>query len=291
MGSRMENLRTMIKPLLALLIFSILTTTAVGQRDADIDFGVDMLKRAAGSFCEGDTNQTIRTLETFIATFPDLGTSLLIRRRLSDLYLAKGNTEQASDLLKTVLSTKPTMGYLLYVDSCGLYGKLDVSPNRAECCVTLSKTYDQLGDTATALEYLNLADTKYLPYTSCGNGMRMYRTKLSLDFADHYLHAGDTSKAIDRLIQYFILNEGYNDTVTAMLRSILLLSYSQQQITAEVKNALKTMKIVRGRKNEPEDILLITFFGRTVKQAAYKNLKFYKDIYRKDRNILFLMNG
>ena len=281
----------MRKLLLLIFAFSLLTTTAIGQNDAEQDFGLGILKEAAGSFCKGDTNQTIQTLEAFLAKFPNLGTTVFISKRLSDFYLAQGNTERAMVLLKAVLDDKPPIGSLPRNNSCGLYERLHLSPIKAESCVTLSEVYDTIGDTAAALEYLNLADTKYLPYRDCGNGMMMYRTKLSLDFADHYLHTGDTTKAIDRLIQYFLLNEGYNDAATAMLKSILLFSYSQQQISAEIDNGLKTMKIVKGKEHEPERILLLTFFGSTVMRRADENLKYYKDRYRKDRYILYLMNG
>ena len=278
--------------LLTILFFSILTTTSVGQNDAKIYYGSDVLKQAECSFCNGDTSQTIKTLENYIDNFPSIGTTLLISKRLAELYLATDNSQLAISLLTKAIEIKPTKGYFIYMDSCGLYNGLDPASIKADICVSLSKIFASLGDKLTASEYLNLADTKYLPsYGGCANGMIMYKTKLSLDFADYYLLTGDTTKAIDRLMEFFLSNEPYDDKVTAKLKSILLLSYSQQQITTEINNGIKTMRIVKEKESEPENILLMTFFGRTIKKSAYKDLKFYKDIYRKNTNILTLTNG
>lgn len=274
-----------------ILFFSILTTISVGQDDAKIDYGSDILKQAEGSFCNGDTSQTIKTFENYIDKFPNIGTTLLIGKRLAELYIATNKSELAIGLLIKTIEIKPTKGYFIYKDSCGLYSGLDPASIKADICVILSKIYTLRGDNLTAVKFLHLADTKYLPsYGGCANGMIMYKTKLSLDLADHYLLTGDTTKAIDRLIEFFLSNEPYDNIVTDKLKSILLLSYSQQQITTEINNGIKTMRISKGQENEPDNILLITFFGRTLKKSAYKDLKFYKDFYRKNRNILTLTN-
>jgi tetratricopeptide (TPR) repeat protein len=278
--------------LVTILFFSILTTISVGQNNSKIDYGLDILKQAESFFCKGDTIQTIKTLENYIDQFPNLGTTLLVSKRLAELYLATDKSELAISLLTKMIDIKPIKGYYICKDNCGLYNGLDHSTIKADLCVILSKTYTLRGDNLTALQFLNLADTKYLPsYGGCANGMIMYKTKLSLDFADLYLLTGDTTKAIDRLIEYFLSNESYDDIVTNKLKSILLLSYSQPQITTEINNGLNTMRIVKGQENEDENILLITFFGRTVKKRAYKDLKFYKERYPKYSNILTLMNG
>lgn len=282
----------MTRLLLTILFSSLLTTVSVAQNDTTISYGYRILKDAANSFCKGDTSQTIKILEKYIEKFPNNGTTILISKRLAELYFTSGKTKQAIALLTKAFAIKPTNGCYIYKDSCGLFTGLDYASIQAEICVTLSKIYTSLGDNATALKYLNLADTKYLPsYGGCANGMIMYKTKLSLDFADYYMLTGDTTKAIDRLIDFFLSNESYDDKVTAKLKSILRLSYSQQQITTEINNGIKTMRIVKGKEGEPENMLLMTFFGRTIKKSAFKDLKFYQEIYRRNANILALING
>jgi hypothetical protein len=102
---------------------------------------------------------------------------------------------------------------------------------------------------------------------------------------------GDTTKAIDRLLEFFLSEEYYDDIVTEKLKSILSLSYTQEQITTEINNGIKTMRIVKGKDTEPENILLITLFGRTIVKTAYLDLKYYKDFYGKHNNILTLTRG
>lgn len=284
--------------LLTILFSSTLTTTSVGQNDAKIDYGLGLLKQAESSFCNGDTSQTIRILENYIDKFPNIGTTLLISKRLAELYLKTDNPELAINLLTKTIDIKPTKGYFIYKDSCGLFNGLDPASIKADICVTISKIYTLRRDNLTALKFLNLADTEYLPsYGGCANGMIMYRTKLSLDFADYYLQNGDTSKAIDRLIYFFLSDETYDDIVTERLKSILLLTYTQKQITDEVENCINSMQIIHTIDNvdgtEPiaGETLFMTLFGRTIHKSVYKDLKFHKSYYRKHKNILKLTNG
>jgi len=180
----------------------------------------------------------------------------------------------AINLLTRILDLQPTTGYFIYKDKCGLYSGLDPSSIKADICVTLSKAYFLLDDNSTALEYLKLADTKYLPsFGGCANGMIMYKTKLSLDFADYYLLTGDTLKAIDRLIEFFLSNERYDDMVTAKLKSILLLKYSQKEITAEINSGIETMRIVKGQVGEPHKTLIITFSWTDNKEICIQRLE------------------
>lgn len=284
--------------LLRILFFCLLTPTLIGQSDLDFDHGSDLLKQAESSFCNGDTIQTIKTLENYIDKFPNLGTTLLISKKLAELYLATDNSQLAISLLTNAIGMKPTEGYLIFNDSCGLFNGLHSESIKADICVALSKVYSLSGDNLTALKFLSLADTKYLPNSGgCANGMEMYRTKLSLDFADYYLQIGDTAKAIDRLIDFFLSDEGYDNIVAERLKSVLLLTYTQEQITDEVNNCINSMQIIHTIDNvdgtEPiagETIYMI-LFGRTIQKSAYKDLKFYKSYYAKHKSILTMTSG
>jgi len=283
--------------LLTILFFSILTITSVGQNDTRIDFGLDILKQAESSFCNGDTSQTIKILESYIEKFPNIGTTLFISKRLAELYLKTDNTELASNLLSKTFEITPTEGYFIYKDSCGLYSGLNPASIKADICVVISKIYTLRGDYPSAIKFLNLADTEYLPsYGGCGNGMLMYKTNLSLHYADLYLQTGDTSKAVDRLINFFLSDEGYDNLVTLRLKSILLLSYTQKQITDEVNNCISSMQIIHTIDNvdtsEPiaSKTLFMPLFGRTIQKSAHQDLKFYKSYYKKHKNILTLTN-
>lgn len=282
----------MTKSILAILFFSILADASMGQQDSKDEFGLRILRQAEQSFCQGDTSQTVNILENYSRDYPALGITLLVNKRLAEFYALDGNTEGAMTLLTQSLEARPREGYLRYKDSCGLFTKLDPASTKADICVAISKIYDSLGDSQAALNFLDLADNKYLPdYGGCANGMIMYKTNLSLDFADHYMQAGNPDKALDRLFEYFLSNEGYDYKVTAKLKSILLLTYTQKQITKEINRGLKKMSIVKNPESKTDNILLMTFFGRTIKKSAYQDLKSSRDTYRKHRNIVALMGG
>ncbi len=277
----------MTKSLFKLLFFSLLTTALFGQQDTTINHSYDMLKQAENSFCNGDTSKTIEILEKYIEKSPQSRTTILISKKLSEFYIAKDKKKEAIALLTKALEVEPINDQPIYNK---LYRGLDPNSVEADICLSLSKMLASLGDNLGALKYIHLADTKYLPtYGGCANGMIMYKTKLSLDFADQYLLMGDTTKAIDRLMAFFLSDEHYNKEVTAKLKSILLFSYSQKQIKKEINNGIKRMKIVEMQEDESENTLLMTFFGRTIKKRSCKSLKFNKDIYRKHKNILTLI--
>lgn len=279
-------------PRLFSLLYCIVCFSVSGYTQQSIveEYGLAVLKQAGKLFCEGDTLHTIETLENYVEKYSYTGTALLVGKRLADLYVANGDTQKAIGLLTKLLDSKPTKGYFTYTDSCGLFRMIDPESTKADMCVLCSKIYDSLGDHTTALEYLNFADTRYLPsYGGCANGMIMYRTKLSLDFADHYLLVRDTAKAIDRLVQYFLSNEFYEKQVTAKLKAILLQCYSPQQIEDEVNKCIRTMHISKSEKYESEYILTLTFFGRIIKKSASDKLDLYRDYYARHPSILAMM--
>lgn len=284
--------------LLAILIFGILATTSDGQNDARMDFGTDLLKQAESSFCKGDSIRTIEILEDYIEKYPDNGTTVLIAYRLAELYHKTDNDELAISLLTKAIEIKSNDVLLFSRGSCNLYNGLEPASIKANICVALSKMYALRGDHLSAMKFLNLADTVFLPnYGDCANGILMHRTNLSMHYADLYLQTGDTSKAVDRLIDFFLSDEGNDSLVTERLKSILLLTYTQDQITDEVNNCINSMQIIHTIDNvdtsEPiaGETLFMTLFDRTIQKPAQKDLKYYKNYYKRHRNLLTLTNG
>lgn len=274
---------------LTLILFGYISATSIAQSDSIYTYGLDILKKAENSFCKRDSEQTLKLLEYYTNKFPDKATTILLSKRLSDFYIQSNKKDLAISTLTRALSLKPKGDILFYKDTCGLYNKLDYSSIKADICVDLCNIYISLGNNSTALYYLKLADTKYLPtYGGCANGMIMYKTKLSLNFADFYLMVGDTTKAVDRLLEFFLSDEAFSDKVTDKLKSILLTTYTQKQITDEVNKGIATMKIVEVQNGKTENILQMIFFGRIIKKSVYVNIKRYKDFYKKHKSILTL---
>lgn len=177
-----------------------------------------------------------------------------------------GDTKASINNLKNALLRDPKIVYIIRgTDSCGLFDRDDISSVKADICVSLSKLYEYSGESQMALDYLDLADNNYLPsYGGCANGMIMYRTYLSIKYADFYLRMGDTTKAISRLLQYYMSGESYSIEVAQKLKKLLLQKYSQREINLEIEKAIGTIKVEkRSKDNEYRRIYLFTLFGHT----------------------------
>lgn len=253
----------------------------------------DLINQAKRAYCSGDTLQTIRHLESYTERYPENGKAVVVSLRLSDFYINSKAYQSAVSKLKQALDTHPKNGYFFFRDTCNLFSEIDLAALQAEICVKLSDVFIVLGDFEQGLNFLTLADTKYLPgYGGCANGMIMYRTKLSLNFAELYLKMGDTTKAIDRLLDYFMSNEYYDKAVTQKLKTILLTHYDQRTINREIEQGIKKMKFIKGAgKKEPEKILCLTLFGHTLRLPVYASLDDHKKMIRGNKNLQLLTKG
>src|SRR6218665_878199 len=102
----------MIKLPLTIFIINMLTTLlSVAHSDCNIDYGYSLLRQAEISFCNKDTNQAIKILESYIERFPSDGTTIVISKSLSRLYIANRNKESAIKLLENAIAIKPEKGY------------------------------------------------------------------------------------------------------------------------------------------------------------------------------------
>ncbi|MBL0080319.1 MAG: hypothetical protein IPP53_14790 [Bacteroidetes bacterium] len=260
------------------------------QEDLNETMGLDIIRNIEKEFCEGDTLETIEYLKKFIQKFPVSGTSVYFMGRLAEFYFQLDQKDIAFDLSKNSLLIEPKGFFYVIEDTCNFYKEIPFTKVKADICLMISKEFEKIGNNYLALEYLNLADTEYLPHKFCGNGMNMARTKLSLDFADFYLRNGDTTKAINRLFDYFLSDE-YGDVMVAKkLKSILLTKYSQKEIAKEIECGIKKMKIVKGKEKDDFDKLEFTFFGHVIKKNVYKNLRLSKKYYSTNKLVLFLMD-
>ncbi len=223
-----------------LLLFCLLHLT---MNIAAQDFAV-LIEQANRAFCKGDTATAMANLEAHVEKYPNDATVLLAIYHLGRLYFHKGDDQVALAFLTNALERKPKSGLLIREpEDCHEVSGRNYESVRADICVTLSQVYQKAGEPEKALDYLNLADKQYLPrYGGCANGMIMYRTYLSLFYADVYLQAGDTVRAINRLLEFFMSDEGYQLQIAARLKTCLLASFSQKQIKQEIKKAIAAAK-------------------------------------------------
>ena len=94
-----------------------------------------------------------------------------------------------------------------------------------------------------AYEYLVLANTTYLPYKECGNGIEMSIINHNKYFVDYSLKTGNTTKAINKSLD--IILEDYRYRVSqenvGILRAVLLKKYTSKQINDEIKKGISEL--------------------------------------------------
>lgn len=222
------------------------------------------LQSALSTWKSGDTATTIKQLENFYHSYPDNRTSAMICLRLGRLYLSMGKKDAARFVLNEGLGTGRKWSSM-YRDSNDLfYPMSEYSVWTAWICLLLSDLALESGDNQLSLHYLFLADTKHIPYWNCGTGMQDFRARLSPEIADAYLRLGDTTSAINRLVDYFI----YDHDVVVKLKSLLLTRYTREEITKELNRAIaKAVRPVVVRKGEKVEIFKV--FDREIIRETY----------------------
>ena len=258
----------MQKSCFILILVAIIVNKSFGQNKVNFieQYGLRILDSATHSFCIGDTNKTIHYLESYSQKYPDLANTVIVNLCLGQFYIAKKNYQTAINTLTNTLRIQPEDGFLFKEPKvCNLFNKYDFSFARADICVELSKAYEKLADTIQAIAYLDSADKKYVKYIGCGNGIHNYQAYLSLKYADLFLNMGDTTKAINRLLEHFMTHESNSIKVTQKLKELLLLKYSPEQINKEIIKGTRRLNVYREYKND-QKVKLYSFiiFGHNL---------------------------
>jgi hypothetical protein len=235
---------------------------------------------------ENRDREAITQLEAFERKYPTSYLLYSIKSMLSFLYLENGQHEKAIQKRIDLLHFKHNYQNCLSNEAATLF------LNRAEyyttlkarSCVFISEIYQSQLQKDSAIKYLNLADNEFLPYQDCGNGIRMYKSYLSFDFCRFYLKFGDTTAAIQRLLHYFLEEDGDAVAISEKLKELLLTRYSQEEINAEIENAIRKSRI--NRDYDDYGIIYFTLFGE--KLRTYVQKKNHKENLRNNRYIRIL---
>ncbi len=243
--------------------------------------------------CDNDTLSAIRQLEQIEHEYPNDAHIIFSSKLLGDLYFIKGDTEKSLKSLLHALNC--TIGPYVYkgtiVCEKQSYPFFYFSYGKADICISISKVYQSKKKYDSSLHYLNLADDKYLPYKGCGNGIISAKSHLSLFFADHFIAAGDTAKAINRLLDFFMLVDGDMNALTSKLKAILKYTYTQQQINSEVEAGINNLKIVSGKDGQPKELLEFKLFNHLIHMFRHeKTIEQWRDILTNRKSIKQLVD-
>lgn len=207
-----------------------------------------LIDSAKYAYTHGDTVKAMDYLKQYATSFPQNVGAMYAYRAVGRWYAQKHQPQTAISTFVHILEIKPRYGFV-----CGqqfaVFDSIEKYSHtvQADICVYISNMYKKMDDKANALKYLDLADSTYLPYQGCANGMISYKTKLSLSFADYYLKYGDTAKAMNRLLDFYMSGEGHDYKVAEKLKEVLRYKYTRQQIADEIENGISTLTLAPER--------------------------------------------
>lgn len=250
-----------------------------------------MLQDAKTVFCQGDTAGAISLLEKIGQQYPSDALVMYANKALARLCIIKGQAELAKDKLLYALYYSPSNAPVINLSKeCTNLISTDLPDRlRADICVVLSQLYQGRQQYDSAFYYLKLADSDLLPYRDCGNGIEMYRSYLSGLFADHYLSTGDTTSAINRLLDYMLNPNGNTKQLIAKLKPLLLQKWTQQEINRQIDYAIRNPVYTEIADNEYN--IAFTLFGHTISEHWYSKTRDTRKIYSENKGFQLLRNS
>lgn len=205
-----------------------------------------LLQEADSFFCIRDTLKAISKLEEFIQ-----------KRKEAVLYFGNEN--------------------------CGLISGVSPASFNADVCILISELYAKINKLDKSFQYLELASSKpFLWVSSCGIGILTLKAKLSMYYADYFVRIGNLEKAINCLLECFLLDVQGND-LTLKLKFLLERKYTKKQIKSEIFKGISQMKLQK-------DSVEIVFFNKKIFTPKIQNLATTKRYYKEFRRIELLTN-
>ncbi len=239
----------------------------------------DLLKNASISYCNNDYNTSIKNLLEFREKFPKHALIEEVNQQIGHLYFLKLDFEKSKMELTTLINGKPigevndeykALECVTNYDSSNFKCMRIVFPEpythlQHLACLDLFEIFKKEKQYDKSLEYLQLADKKYIYNTFSGNGNNMIKIAMALRYKEIYLLKVDTNAAIKELSnEIFTIEVGHSEIIQS-LKTLLFLKYTPEQILAEVNNAINSIhqqeKVVNDKKYSWFEMNL---FGHTI---------------------------
>lgn len=201
-----------------------------------------MADSAAQAFNSKDTTGAIQYLELYTRTYPKSWLMWMVSARLADLYKQRQQYDSALSKLNRILQLSPRYDSVLY--AIGSSGAAFLQCNKflsvkGDVFTSLSDLYVLKYDLPKALDCLKKADSCYVHFNGgCGNEIIGNLTGLSIKYADFYLRTGDTTSAINRLLEYCFWQENHSLEAIRKLCPLLLSRYSASAILKELEKGV-----------------------------------------------------
>lgn len=201
-----------------------------------------LIDSAVHAFNEKDTGRTIRYLEAYVHIYPESWIAWLANVRLAGFYKKQYRYDSAMARLTCALQSPFKYNYEQYPpDSSGeaLLSYWKWFRGRGDVFADLGDLYTRIREPEKALACFKKADSCYhRSNTGCGNDFRSRQTYLSIKYADWYISAGDTSSAINRLLEYCFWGEDHSPEAIRKLCPLLLSRYTASAILKEFERGV-----------------------------------------------------
>lgn len=244
---------------------------------------VNSYKKVDSLLLARDTNGVISKLDNMINSFQGSSCNIFSYSLQAKLLWAQNKKEAAKDKVYLGLSYTDSK----HVGSISQYALRTFSlPDgkrfKSELSLLMSEFYLGTKQYDSALHYIYLADTVYYPRYDCANGSYGYKAWLTRHYIKCYLASGDTSLAMNKLLNYFINYEADQEYLTSELKKILYLKYDKEEIRAELNKGINNLRF---KKEQIElsafnQTFNVPFYGAKTKNDAKRILKANKYIIR-----------
>ena len=246
--------------ILIILVFSVFPIIVNGQ-EKKLEADQKEFDEAMGIYYKKNYELAIHAFQNFIQDFPDSELIGRAKYNLAFIYEETNQPDKAIPVFKEILNSKFTEK-----DASGsLMEQYALYKHRSSAF--LADIYLEKENYLVALKYNKLADKKY-PYKHFHYVERIDREiYLSLNYSKIYQGLGEYQKSLKYLLPYTFYGRNY---IVQYLIMSLDSVYTQAQIQAELRNAIKSLKI---KKNK--NYASVSFFERNLK--IYNRL-LYSDI-------------
>jgi len=249
-----------------------------------------MIRTANICWAQNDTAGALAQLERLDSICPADGLSSNACLKMGKIYLALGRLRDAERVARKGLIIPNGVYCIPAPGDKGIFTfngipctSEDLYLTKANLCFLLSDLFKASPD--SVFKYVLLADTRYQSTSGCGNALDAYHARLSPRLAQLYLDKGDTTAARNRLCRFLLENV----LVAEKLKPLLMLSYSQQEITREVKRCIahprRRQEVRDGEKN---NYLIFSLFGSEILYTSDDHRKGVRDYLKKNKSMRFL---
>jgi tetratricopeptide (TPR) repeat protein len=238
-----------------------------------LDKSMFLVDSASRAICRNDTLLALHYLHQYVENPIKNRFKDFIQYEMGPLFTKMQQIDSAKNVYEALLISDNKEDYRQnnVKQRCdfieGLEGHRLSNGYKYNACLRLSELELKRNKVENAVEYLKLADKKYPAITSCANGYYLYKGQLNLRLAHCYLQLKDTTKAIEKLFNCILDDDGYPYKAIPILRKILYSRYTNKQVIKKIDKGIASLRKIKYYDAEQKEERVrtdIDLFGITI---------------------------